>query len=137
MKRALVVSSVLALTIMMCAEGRGQQQAAPAASAVASPVQKNIETYLRHLYAFGPDVVLEVGALKPTAVEGMMETTIDLTMNNNKQTVKFYVSKDGKFLFSGELSDITKDPLAENRAQIEMKDAPATGDAKAAVTLVD
>jgi protein-disulfide isomerase len=100
-------------------------------------VQKNIEAYLRHLYAFGPEVALAVGVPKPTAVEGMMETTIDLTINDNKQRVKFYVSKDGRFLFSGELSDMTKDPLAENRAQIEMKDAPITGDAKAAVTLVE
>jgi protein-disulfide isomerase len=51
--------------------------------------------------------------------------------------VKFYVSKDGKFLFQGELSDMTKDPLAQNLAQIQMKDAPSMGDSNAAVTLVE
>jgi len=125
----------------MAAGGRAQQAqpaAAPAASSAAqSPTQKNIEAYLRHLYAFGPEVVLVVGAPKPTPVEGLLETTIDLTINDNKETVKFFVSKDGKFLFRGELSDMTKDPLAENRAQIEMKDSPAMGDPKAAVTLVE
>ncbi len=102
-----------------------------------SPGQKNIEAYLRHLYAFGPDVLLVVGTPKATPVEGLLETTIDLTIADNKQAVKFYVSKDGKFLFRGEMSDMTKDPLAESRAQIQMQDAPSLGDPKAAVTLVE
>src|SRR5260370_42222680 len=74
------------------------QQAQPAsvggATAETSSTQKSIEVYLRHLYAFGPDVQLVVGPPKPTPVEGMLETSIDLTIEGNKQTVKFYVSKD-------------------------------------------
>ncbi len=100
-------------------------------------MQKNIEAYLRHLYAFGPDVLLAVGPPKATAVEGLLETTIDVTISGNKETVKFYVSKDGKFLFRGELSDMSKDPLAENRAQIQMNNAPSLGNPNAAVTLVE
>ena len=139
MKTALNLLLIVALNAL--APGARAQQAqsaaAPSASALVSPTQRNIEAYLRHLYAFGPDVVLVVGSPKPTAVEGMLETTIDLTINDNKQKVNFYVSKDGKFLFSGDLSDMTKDPLAENRARIDMKDAPSTGDARAVVTLVE
>jgi protein-disulfide isomerase len=89
------------------------------------------------VYAFGPDVPLVVGTPRESPVEGLLETTINLTIGENKQTVKFYISRDGKFLFRGDLSDMTKDPLAESRAQIQMKDAPSLGDAKAAVTLVE
>jgi protein-disulfide isomerase len=110
---------------------------APSAPAAPSPTQKNIEAYLRHLYAFGPDVLLVVGTPRESPVEGLLETTIDLTVGENKQTVKFYISRDGKYLFRGDLSDMTKDPLAESRAQIQMKDAPSLGDANAAVTLVE
>jgi protein-disulfide isomerase len=110
---------------------------APASAVAPSPTQKSIEAYLRHLYAFGPDVLLVVGTPKETAVEGLLETTIDLTMGGNKEAVKFYVSKDGKYLFRGEMSDLTKDPLAETRAQIQMKDAPSLGEPTAAVTLVE
>jgi protein-disulfide isomerase len=35
------------------------------------------------------------------------------------------------------MSDLTKDPLAENRAKIQMKDAPSLGDSRAPVTLVE
>lgn len=102
-----------------------------------SPTQKNIEAYLRHLYAFGLDVKLVVGPLKETPVEGLLETNIDVTIGEDKQAAKFYVSKDGRFLFRGELSDLTKDPLAETRKQIQMDDAPTLGDPKAPVTLVE
>jgi protein-disulfide isomerase len=115
----------------------GTSTAAASSTQTTSQTQNTIETYLRHLYAFGPDVQLVVGPPKPTPVEGLLETSIDLTIDGNKQAVKFYVSKDGKFLFQGELSDMTKDPLAQNRSKIQMNDAPSLGDPKAAVTLVE
>jgi protein-disulfide isomerase len=117
------------------------QQANPSgsnsAAAAPTPMQKNIEAYLRNLYAFGPDVQVAVGAPKDSGVEGMLEVNINVVIGENKEAAKFYVSKDGRYLFRGELSDLSKDPLAENRARIEMKDAPMLGDAKAPVTLVE
>ncbi len=139
MKTALSVSLIFLFHIF-APEARAQQTQSPTttpAPAAQTPTQKNIEAYLRHLYAFGPDVLLAVGVPKETAVDGLLETTINLTIGENKETVKFYVSKDGKFLFRGEMSDMTKDPLAESRSQIQMKDAPSLGDPKAAVTLVE
>ena len=139
MRTALRLSFIFFLGTL--APGARAQQAKPAAAAPApvatSPTQKNIEAYLRNLYAFGPDVLLVVGPPKESPVAGLLETNIDLTIADNKEAVKFYVSKDGKFLFRGELSDMTKDPLAENRAQIQMNDAPSMGDGNAAVTLVE
>ena len=138
MKTALSVSLIILFyTIAPRAEANPAQSAtATPVSATQTPIQKNIEAYLRHLYAFGPDVLLVVGVPKETAVDGLLETTINLTIGENKQTVKFYVSKDGKFLFRGEMSDMTKDPLVESRSQIQGKDAPSLGDPKAVVTLV-
>ncbi len=139
MKTALSLSFILfSGTLASGARAQQAKQATPLPAPTApSPTQKNIEAYLRHLYAFGPDVVLVVGTPRESPVEGLLETTINLTIGENKQTVKFYISRDGKYLFRGDLSDMTKDPLAESRAQIQMKDAPSLGEAKAAVTLVE
>jgi protein-disulfide isomerase len=138
-KTALKLSAILAISLF--AQAVPAQQAKPtsaaAPTAASSPVQKNIEAYLRHLYAFGSDVAIVVGPLKETPVEGIMIVDIDVTIGENKEAAKFYVSRDGKFLFRGELSDMTKDPLAENRANIQMNDAPSLGDPKAPVTLVE
>jgi protein-disulfide isomerase len=139
LKKATTLAAALAI-LLSAAAACAQQNTPPAGnpmSSSSSQTQKNIEAYLRNIYAFGPTVQLSAGPLKPTAVEGILETNIDVVIEGNKQTVKFFVSKDGKFLFRGDLSDMTKDPLAETRAQIQMNDAPSVGDNNAPVTLVE
>jgi protein-disulfide isomerase len=100
-------------------------------------LQKSVEAYLRHLYAFGPAVQLSVSAPKESEIPGLLETIVDLKDGDNSQTAKFYLSKDGKYLVRGEVSDLSKDPLAETRALIQTKDSPSLGDANAPVTLVE
>jgi hypothetical protein len=115
LKKATTLAAALAF-ILSAFPMHAQQNSSPAGNAgssASSQTQKNIEAYLRNVYAFGPNVQLAAGPLKGTAVEG---TNIDVVIEGNKQTLKFYVSKDGKFLFRGDLSDMTKDPLAETRA---------------------
>jgi len=139
LKKATTLAAALAC-ILPAAATHAQQNTSPAGNAgssASSQTQKNIEAYLRNVYAFGPNVQLSAGPLKGTAVEGILETNIDVVIEGNKQTVKFYVSKDGRFLLRGDLSDMTKDPLAETRAQIQMNDAPSVGDKNAPVTLVE
>ena len=135
MKTLVRLTAILA-ALLAGSTAQAQQPASPATTGP-TPVQKNMEAYLRNLYAFGPDVKLVVGPLKESPVAGILETSIDVTIGENKEKAKFYVSKDGRFLFRGELSDMSKDPLAENLAQIRMTDAPALGDPKAPVTIVE
>jgi protein-disulfide isomerase len=109
---------------------------ATTSAAVQSPLQKTIEAYLRNVYALGPEVQLSVSAPKES-VAGLLETTVDVKTPENTQTAKFYLSKDGKYLIRGDVSDLSKDPLAETVAQLQTKDAPSMGDPKAPVTLVE
>src|ERR1700743_2699770 len=111
--------------------------AKPAASANPTPLQKTIEAYVRNLYAFGRDVEVTVSDPKDAGMAGLMETNVSVKVGGNNEDAKFYVSKDGKYLVRGEVSDLSKDPLAANRALVDLKDAPSTGDPKAAVTLVE
>jgi protein-disulfide isomerase len=102
-----------------------------------SPLQKTIEAYVRNLYAFGPDVEVTVSEPKDAGMAGLLETSVSVKVAGNNEDAKFYVSKDGKYLVRGEVSDLSKDPLAANRALMDLKDSPSTGDPKAAVTLVE
>jgi protein-disulfide isomerase len=119
----------------------GAQVSAAAKTSIASApqteLQKHVEAYLRHLYAFGPDVQLTVSAPKESEIPGLLETTIELKDGENSQTAVLYVSKDGKYLVRGEVSNLSKDPLAETRARIQTEGAPSLGDPKAAVTIVE
>jgi protein-disulfide isomerase len=116
------------------------QQSAPpgtASSAAPAQTQRTVEAYLRHLYAFGPDVTVHISEPKETPVPGLLECEVKVKVEGSEESGKFYVSQDGKYLFRGELSDLTKDPLAANRAAMHTKDAPALGDSKATVTVVE
>jgi protein-disulfide isomerase len=124
------------------AAGAGSAPAAgPAAKASPatpqSPLQKTIEAYLRNLYAFGPDVEVTVSEPKDAGMAGLLETSVSVKVGGNNEDAKFYVSKDGKYLVRGEVSDLSKDPLAANRALMDLKDSPSVGDPKSAVTLVE
>ena len=89
------------------------------------------------MFAFGPDVKLVVGDFKETGVPGLLETNIDLTIGENKEDAKMWVSKDGEFLVRGELNDMSKDVFAENRAKLDLKDAPSNGRPGALITVVE
>ena len=144
MKRFGLAVSALTITLTLLVQAAQGQAAGPAASkssgaapAAPSALQKSIESYLRDLYALGPEVELTVSAPKESEVPGLMETTVEVKSKENTQSAKFYVSKDGKYLVRGEVSELSKDPLAETVEQIQTKEAPSLGDPKAPVTLVE
>ena len=137
--KSLFAPAVLLLTLCFDANAPAQSpaQAASAGAVTLSPVQKKIEAYLRNVYALGPDTDVRVGTPKDTEVPGLQEVAIEVKIGENTDSVKFYVSKDGKYLLRGELSDLTKDPLAETREQLQINDAPSLGNPKAPITLVE
>jgi protein-disulfide isomerase len=138
-KKSLTVAAILALCFAI-SPARAQQPQATSATPVVtsrSPVQKTVEAYLRNLYAFGADTTVIASAPKDIGVEGLQEVDVEVKVGENQQTGKVYVTKDGKYMFRGELSDLSKDPLAENRAQLQTKDSPSLGPANAPVTLVE
>ena len=130
-------AAICFLTAPVLFAQQSKPRAAPETNAQPSPMQKSVEAYLRNLYAFGSDVQVTVGPLKETSIPGLLATDITVKVENNVQSVQFYVSKDGKYLLRGELSDLTKDPTAENRAKLQIKDAPVWGDPKAPITMVE
>jgi protein-disulfide isomerase len=116
------------------AQAPAAKSAAPANS---SPEQKKVEAFLRNIYALGPEVTIVVGTPQELGTTGLMETAIDVTTPEGSEKVKMYLTKDGRYLLRGELSDLTKDPLADIRALIAMDNAPVLGDPRAPITLVE
>jgi protein-disulfide isomerase len=138
-KTPLSVLAVLAVHLLVSPANaqHAQSSSNEAPSAQPSAIQKTVEAYLRRVYAFGPETKLTFSPLKETGVPGLLETTVELKIEGSQQTATLYVSKDGKYLLRGELSDLTRDPLAEARAKLQTQDAPVLGDPKAPVKLVE
>ena len=122
----------LTLAIFIAPLAYSQQ---PAASR--SPLQKNIETYLRHAFALGPDVQISVAAPTEIGNSGLLEASIDVKTDQGSDKVKVYITKDGHYLLRGELADLTKDPLADNISKLDLSKAPVLGDPKAPITIVE
>jgi len=138
-KKALTITAILGISLAVpIAYGQQPQPtAATPASAGQLPIQKTVEAYLRNLYAFGADTAVKVAAPKDIGVEGLEEVDIEVRVGESQQTGKVYVTRDGKYMFRGELSDLAKDPVAETRTQLQTKDSPSLGPANAPVTLVE
>jgi len=112
-------------------------QISRAQSPAPEELKKKVDAYLRNMFAFGPDVKLTVSDFKESGVANLLETNITVTIGVNKEDVKMWVSKDGKYLLRGEMVDMGKDGFAENRAKLDLKAAPVTGASNATVTIVE
>jgi len=100
-------------------------------------LKHKVEAYLRNMFAFGPAIKIAVGDFKDTGIPGLLETQINVIIEGNKEDAKMWVSKDGKCLLRGELNDMTKDPLADSRAKLDLKNAPSTGNPNGTITMVE
>ena len=125
--------NLLLLLLLTAPLACAQQSAAP----VSAETQKSIEAFLRNYFALGPDIKITVGTPKEIRNSGLSEVPIDVKSPEGSDTVKMYLTKDGRYLLRGELNDLTADPLAANIAKFNLTNAPVLGDPKATITIVE
>ncbi|MBI3670037.1 MAG: thioredoxin domain-containing protein [Acidobacteria bacterium] len=144
MKPILFTGLVLALAVGLAAQtpeapppAKSPRPPVATQPATATPIQKNVETYLRKIYAWGPSFRVQVGPLAEAPVSGFYEVSVLVTKGDQSDSAVVYVSKDGRYLFRGEIQDMSVDPLAAVRSQIRLADSPAKGPVNARVVLVE
>jgi len=130
-----IIGQLLVLASLPLAGGVAYAQQ-PAAAAPTQE-QKTVEAFLRNYYALGPDYKITVGAPKPVGTSGLSEVSVDVKNADGGDTVKMYLTADGRYLIRGEVADLTADPLAANIAKFDLRDAPVLGDPKAPITIVE
>ena len=131
-----MIRKLIAVTLVMVGiwvmASSAQQQAG-----VSAATKQSIEAFLRNYYALGSDYTITVGTPKPLGNSGLSELPVDVKSAEGGDTVKMYLTSDGNYLIRGEVNNIHVDPLAENIAKFDLKDAPVYGDPKAPITLVE
>ncbi len=127
--QALALVFLSTLSFAVCAQQ-------PAATTPAQ-TQKSIEAFLRNYYALGSEFTITVGQAKPVGSSGLSEVSVDVKSADGSDSVKMYLTADGRYLIRGEVNDLTTDPLAENIAKFDLKGVPVFGDPKAPITLVE
>jgi protein-disulfide isomerase len=114
-----------------------QSSPAPLPAATATMLQKRAEEFLRKLYAWGPDFEVKAGEVKPSAIADLYEINVAVSLQGQSDSALVYVTKDGRYMVRGEITDMTTDPFAEIRKKIVLDGWPSTGPADAAIVMVE
>lgn len=105
--------------------------------AAASPDPVKFAQFLRRYFSWPADISVIVGPFKPAPVTGLLETTVKISYQGQRQESTFLVSADGQYLIQGPAINMTADPFAETRKKIDLKGFPALGSPLAPVTIVE
>jgi protein-disulfide isomerase len=132
-------SLVLAALIVFTATIPTRAQSATAAtppSAEDTQILKDTETFVRELFAWGPDFKVKIGPLAPSPSSYFYTVPIEVTVNGQTDKGTVFVSKDGKTFLRGEMFDTSANPFADNLAKLHTEGNPSVGLADARVTVV-
>ncbi|MGB6877029.1 MAG: DsbA family protein [Candidatus Acidiferrales bacterium] len=134
-KRAIFL--VMALAISAAAQTNPPAQSATASPAANGALTAKVESYLRVLFGWTPEYKVTLGAATPSPIPELVQVPVSVTYQGHTDTGTVYVTKDGRFMFRGEIRDLSKDPFAETRAKIKLGDSPSIGPADAKLTVVE
>jgi len=98
--------------------------------------KQHLEAYVRHLYGWLPEVKVEVGDYKPSAMPGLLQTNVRASYESASQDKVFLISRDGQHIIDGTVYDSGDNPFRENLKKITTGMQPSFGPADAQVTLV-
>jgi len=148
--RALLLGALLLAILQF---GRAQNAAAPASPfpkapaaaggasdltpAASANIAKRVETFMRNLYAWGPDFEMKVGPIRPGPVADLYEVIVQVSTQGQSESTSVFVTKDARFLFQGSLQDMTQDPMADVKKNLHLEGAPSKGPADAKVVVVE
>jgi protein-disulfide isomerase len=136
MRRALAGTCVLAaVAIIACNGSRNEPAKTEAKVANKDEVSQRISEYFGK--SVSPGIGLRVTDLAPAEVPGWNKGTLEVVAGGNTQTMPFLVSQDGRYFVSGEVTDLTVDPLKAVMQKIDLNGEAARGPADAKVTIVE
>ncbi len=129
-----IKSTILLALLMAVLALPGSPQTGPQVSADFS---KRVEAYMRELFAWGPNITLKLSPPRASAMPGLLQVDLEVSLGGQTNTGSIFASPDGKFIVRGELHDTSTDPFAANRAKITTENFPSRGPANAKITVVE
>jgi protein-disulfide isomerase len=112
-------------------------QTNPAPSPANQQLLNKVEAYLRNLFAWTPEYQVKMGPLEPSKIPDLYKIDVKVTDKGQTESGTVYVTKDGRYLFRGEIRDMNANPFADNLAKLKIDDVPTKGPADAKVTVVE
>jgi len=97
-----------------------------------------LEAYLRNVELWVPGVAVQIDDAKESKeLPGFLDVTVHLTYNNvTPPAMHYFMTKDGKKIFKGDVYEINKSPFQANLDKLDVKGAPSLGPANAPIAIV-
>ncbi len=128
----------LVALVLVCAVACGSKSGAPDAGPAATDeaISQRVVDYFQKTVTT-PGLAFKVTGIADADIPGWRKGTLDVALGQQSQSIAFYVSRDGKYLFRGDAVDLSVDPLKKVMSQIALANQPARGPADAKVTIVE
>ena len=97
---------------------------------------QHLESYLRHLFVWGPQIKVEIGEFTPAPVPGLLKTTIRASAGAAAEQQEFYVSSDGTQILRGAFFRASDNPFRADLNKITTALQPSFGTPGAPVVIV-
>ena len=116
-------------------------QVKPGSAKIGAPVETGsdrtrLESYLRHLNLWTPDIKVEFNGARPLdELKGFEEVTVRASLGERSIEQKYFTSADGKTVIRGELLDLSANPFAREIGLIQNAGHPSLGTAGAPVVI--
>jgi protein-disulfide isomerase len=132
---------LIALIVFTAPNVTSAQSASTATPVNISPAEeaqilKTTETFVRELFAWGPEFKVKTGPLAPSPSSTFYTVPIEVITNGQTDKGTVFVSKDGKTFFRGDMFDMAANPFADNLSKLHTEGSPSVGPANAHVTVV-
>src|SRR5260370_2956642 len=119
--------------LLMAAAAFAQTKPAPTKSALDKAA---LETYLRHVELWIPEVQVTIDDAKPAPeLPSFLEVTVHLSYKGGIKDERYLVSKDGKKILKGDVYDIDHNPFQANLDKLKTDLQPTFAAAGAPVVL--
>jgi protein-disulfide isomerase len=98
--------------------------------------KQGLETYIRDLFGWGPQISLAIADPKPSSLPGMLEVNLHASAGTASQDEVLYMSKDGQKKLRGMVFDVAKNPFQSDLDKLKTDLQPGFGTPGAPVVLV-
>jgi protein-disulfide isomerase len=116
------------------AASKSQPAQAPKKSALD---RATLESYVRHLFVWGPQISVEVADPKPSKeLPGFQAVTVHASAGGASQDEEFLVSKDGQKILKAMVFDVNQNPFKADLDKLNTQFSPSFGTPGAPVVIV-
>ena len=132
-----ILIAALGAVLLWSAETKPAAKKPEAAAAKKSATDKaTLESYVRHLFVWGPSIKVEIGDPKPAPLAGFQQITVHASSGQASADETLYLSKDGQKILRGSVYDVTQNPFKMQLVKLHTDLQPSFGTPGAPVVLV-